>query len=405
MNWTALVVVTAFLAAGAALVATARPVTAAVEPAAISSNVMARDSDRKRRFRKFLGVALFAHGAVLLMSILQVSGCQHERPLGILGGSGNQIAQGDISTNLRQVLQEESKRRKQEKGTRHVTRESLLRVMQRDRNELGESRDAQLRNVLDDNADAAAQGGRIGLPGGKGSGSTAAGSPYGTVIGGKLWLYRLRHGGDDWDANPKALPMLLREVHKALGVEVASKQEVVTMSDLPSHGGKYMPTLLFMTGLGRVEANDRDRANLRDYLLNGGLLVADSSGGNFEQQFVGFIGRVLPDHRLRVIELDNEIYRGDDMPYQLPRGCPIYRNHGTSSARGIFDAKSGRLMVFLSPGDMGSAWASVELGRPRGAVELSFQMGTNLVAYGMLHTRDLREEKKKATEQPKEPAR
>lgn len=57
--------------------------------------------------------------------------------------------------------------------------------------------------------------------------------------------------------------------------------------------------------------------------------------------------------------------------------------------RGIF-ADDGRLMVFMSPGDMGSAWAVVSLGQKRGAVEMAFQMGTNLVAYSLWYVRDRR---------------
>ena len=85
-----------------------------------------------------------------------------------------------------------------------------------------------------------------------------------------------------------------------------------------------------------------------------------ASGGSFEKNFENFMRQVLPEHRLRVIEFDHDVYRGGQyhVPYQLPRGCPIYRDHGSSAARGIF-AKDGRLMVFLSPGDLGSAWASV----------------------------------------------
>ncbi len=186
-----------------------------------------------------------------------------------------------------------------------------------------------------------------------------------------------------------ALPTLLREVKLVLKVPVASQQETITLAELVHHRGPNMPSMLFMTGTGRIAASEQDKLNLRDYLLGGGLLVADSSGGFFETAFEQFIAQVLPGRHLRPIEFDHEVYRGRKMPYKLPRGCPIYRQHGSADARGIF-ADDGRLMVFMSPGDMGSAWAVVSLGQKRGAVEMAFQMGTNLVAYSLWYVRDRR---------------
>ena len=98
---------------------------------------------------------------------------------------------------------------------------------------------------------------------------------------------------------------------------------------------------------------------------------------------------------MRPIEFDHDVFRGDKVLYQLTHGCPIYRAHGKQSdAEGVFD-ESGRLMVFISPGDIGSAWASVALGQSRTSVERAFQMGTNLVSYSLQTVHDTREQKKK----------
>jgi hypothetical protein len=184
-------------------------------------------------------------------------------------------------------------------------------------------------------------------------------------------------------------------VQKAFpGLKVSSRQEVISLGELPKHHGASFPTLLFFTGTGAVNANDAEKKNLRDYLLAGGLVVADSSGGNFGQNFRQFIRQVYGAGRIRPIELDHEVFRGDKVLYQLSHGCPIYRAHGRQDdAEGMFDA-DGRLMVFISPGDMGSAWASVAEGQSRAGVERAFQMGTNLVAWSLNTVHDRREEKK-----------
>lgn len=339
-----------------------------------------------------MAAAFLLHLSLFAPALLQNMGCDrkaepHDRPLGIPGGSGDKIAKGTPEGQL---------------GSQAVIR---ARTVARPKPERGKntymarfSRDglmALLKSRPEDNfadniaLDSVGGTGPLGLPQGEGTGTTAAGSPWGTRVGAKLWLYRLKYSNGDWAANPRALPMLLREVNLVTRIPVSNQQETLTFSDLPHHRGAFMPSMLFMTGTGRIAVSDAERAALRDYLNSGGMLVADSSGGSFEQQFEQFIAGVLPGKRLRPIERDHEVYRGPLMPYKMPRGCPIYREHGSTDARGIF-ADDGRLMVFFSPGDLGSAWAVVDLGQKRGAVEQAFQMGTNLVTYSLMHVRDRR---------------
>lgn len=364
-----------------------------------------------RRLWTCLGAAFLLHFLLVAPSLVQIGGCRHERPLGILGGTGTSIAKGtpqgtlgatgsgdaakQVTLTARMLPEGAAGRRRAERGRdlymTRVSRDGLLQLLKsREGAEVEMSESSRLESALDSvGGGGAGDAGPLGLPQGVGSGTTAAGSPWGSRIGGKLWLYRLKYPGGDWSANPKALPALLREVNLVTNIPVSNKQETLTLSDLPHHRGPYMPSMLFMTGTGYIQASPAECANLRSYLLGGGMLVADSSGGSFERGFDQFISQVLPGRRLRVIEHDHEVYRGRHMPYKLPRGCPIYREHGSSDARGIF-AEDGRLMVFFSPGDLGSAWAVVDLGRKRGAVEQAFQLGTNLVAYSLMHVRDTR---------------
>ncbi len=339
-----------------------------------------RGLDAHARLRGYVGVGLLGHGLVIAASLWTMRGCLHERPLGIPSGSGDEIHQGRIATNLAEVQKQEL-RRQQQRRARLMSRQTLLEVLRRQSVEVRPDEAQQLASAID----------TLGLPTAIGHGQTAAGSPFGTRPGGVLWLYRLRHSGDNPDANPRALPVLLEEVRKALpGLKVSKREEVLSMSDLPRHRAQYFPTLLFITGTGRIEASREDRHNLRDYLEAGGFVVADSSGGNFEDQFKRFIRQVLPQGRLRTIELDQEVFRGPKVLYQLTGGCPVYRSHGRQDeAEGVF-GPDGRLMVFISPGDMGSAWASVAMGRSRASVERAFQMGTNLVTWSLNTVHDRR---------------
>jgi hypothetical protein len=364
------------------------------------------------RFRACMAVALLVHLLIFAPSFLNFS-CTHDRPKGLPGGSGDKIAKGTpqgaeggtgkgktkpkaqntqplkpVEFRARVLAAEKQSRKKfLERLSLDGLRQLLIAKNQR---EVRPDSAAQMQTAMDSmGATGLDAPGPRGLADGQGNGPTAAGSPFGTRIGAKLWLYRVKYSGGDWDANPKALPALLHEVKLALNLKDVGAEEVIKMSDLPKHRGDFMPSMLFMTGTGAIESTEAERKALRDYLLGGGFIVGDSSGGNFEHYFKHFIADVLPGKTFRPIEFDHDVYRGQYMHYKLAAGCPIYRDHGSNEAKAIFD-EDGRIMVFFSPGDMGSAWAVVDLGRKRGDVEASFQMGTNLVTYSLMTVQDKR---------------
>lgn len=352
---------------------------------AASGSVRASLDRSNQRLRGYVGFGMVAHGLVIGLSLWQAHGCLHERPAGAVTGAGETVVQGQIATNLQKLLEQQIVQKQQEQQRRQITRDSLLQVLREKKVEVTEDEQQERQRAVDS----------VGVPDAMTRGTSAAGSPFGTRVGGELWLYRVKHSGASWDANPKALPVLLQEVHKAFpNLKVSNRQEVITLDDLPRHKGKYFPSLLFFTGTGSVDANEQQRKNLRDYLAAGGFVVADSSGGNFEDQFKQFIRQVYGRGRIRPIEFDHEVFRGEKVLYQLSHGCPIYRTHGRQEdAEGVFD-RDGRLVVFISPGDLGSAWASVAMGRSRTSVERAFQMGTNLVSWSLNTVHDTREEKK-----------
>lgn len=356
------------------------------------------------RFWGCVSAAITLHIAIFVPSLIsQIGGCQHETPRGVVGGTGTDYPKGTPEGELNGKGAADRKGtvqartvsaaavRRPERGRDEfivrTSRDGLLALL-RKRPDVELNPDARLASLLDDvGTIGGGEAGPLGLVDGSGTGNPAAGSPYGKGRRNtKLYLYRVKYSGGDWAANYKALPALLREVQKATNVP-AGDQETITLGDLKHHRANYMPIMLYITGTGGIEATDAERANLRDYLMGGGFLMADSSGGTFEREFEKFIGQVLPGRRLRPIEFDQEVFR---CRYKMPRGCPVYREHGSSEAKGIF-ADDGRLMVFFSPGDLGSAWAVVGMGQQRGAVEFAYQMGTNLVVYALNHVYDRRQ--------------
>ena len=307
----------------------------------------------------------------LLGSMVQVRGCLRETPKGVLFGKGTRIAKGRVPV---QRKRRERQKREKRKTQDQIVRESLIKLFREEMKDLMESAAVTEASVTGD----------VGLPDGQGRGETAAGSPKGTQVGGRYYMFRIKYEGGNWDANRKGIPALMREFTKAVNVQTNPYDQAVTLSELPKHKGVYFPVLLYITGNGSVSASDKEVENLRRYLLDGGFLFADSSGGNFYDHFMALMQRVFPDKRFRVIAYDHTVFRGEYMPWLMREGCPVYRRHrGAADAMGLFIGQ--RLAVLYSGGDLGAAWAAVGWGKKRRDVELAFRMGTNIISYAMLY--------------------
>ena len=104
--------------------------------------------------------------------------------------------------------------------------------------------------------------------------------------------------------------------------------------------------LSILTGnadMGRVSS--ADMKILRDYCLNGGMLIADAGSARFHQSFTHFMRQVFPDKPLIDIADDDMLYQ---LPYSFPDGAPAFWHHGGRRALGI--KHDGRWIVFYHPG-------------------------------------------------------
>ncbi|MFP4028075.1 MAG: DUF4159 domain-containing protein [Candidatus Brocadiia bacterium] len=353
-----------------------------------ASNPVAGDDYDQHRMAglKSLVPALFF--LVMLAGALQLRGCRHETPKGILKGTGKRIAKGRVPVQRKQQKKKrkKQKQKKKRKKREKVRRESVFKLFKQEMQTAQESLEYSEASITED----------AGLPSGEGKGQTAAGSPRGTKIGGKYYFYRVKYRGGNWDANRRGIPALMRHFTKVVNVKTNKFDQPIKLSNLPKHSGKYKPVLLYMTGNGRIGVSQQEIKNLRNYLENGGFLFADSSGGNFYDHFFGLMRRVFPGKSFRTIAYDHIIFRGAYMPYSLPQGCPIYREHrGAGPAKGLF--MNDRLAVFYSGGDLGAAWATVGWGRNAiRTVELAFRMGCNIISYAFIYGGEIEEGKEES---------
>jgi len=235
-----------------------------------------------------------------------------------------------------------------------------------------------------------AKAGKLGKGGGKKGGWPEGMEDY------KIRFIRLDHGGDGWDDGMNHTDADINFLHafaKATGFDrIANKGESHSIALLDKYPDDGFPPFVYVTGnggMGRTSSNDRKI--LREYCLNGGMLIADAGSPGFDRSFRRFIGDVFPDKPLLDIADDDMIYQ---LPYGFPNGAPSFWAHGGTRAQGI--KHDGRWIVFYHPGDMNDAWKSPGYSDVTPEMrDAATNLGINLVYYAFNQWNDAVTKKRK----------
>ena len=194
----------------------------------------------------------------------------------------------------------------------------------------------------------------------------------------RLTVARLQYDGDDWYANPSALPNLIKALRARTTLDVEPQEVRLTLLDdrLWDH------PFLYLTGHGQIRFSDREVTRLREYLLQGGFLHADDNYG-LDANFRREIARVFPDRELVDVPLDHPIYR---LVYPFPQGVPKIHEHDGKPPRGYGIFIGDRLAVYYThEADLGNGWEDVGTypGDPPELHEQALRMGVNLYVYAV----------------------
>lgn len=210
---------------------------------------------------------------------------------------------------------------------------------------------------------------------GQGAGAGFAG---GTNLG-QVRFIRLEYAGGDWDQDfgIGADVNMLIEYGVRTKQKVAKQTESRTVADLKNFPIEKSPPLVYLTGQRNISLSDSEVKVLREYLLEKhGMIFGDNGGsGNFHNQFLGMMQRVLPYVRPSRIPLDDMIHR---VPFQIPF-LPYVAPHGGKDALGW--RVDGRLVCYYHPGDIGDAWTDDHSGVAPEIYEACYQLGTNVIFY------------------------
>ncbi len=215
---------------------------------------------------------------------------------------------------------------------------------------------------------------------------------YGGMFGGRgNW----QMGGTNWAVDyPLGDRTYARLLRRLTTVDVRSVEQPVNLDD----GDDIFNWPFLIVGMpGSWDLTDSQAAKLREYLLRGGFLLADSFFGTSEWSgFISSLRRVFPGRT--VIDLPDEhsvfniIYDLSDrkqisnMRSLSGRGVPYRADGYDPQWKAILD-DTGRVMIAISfNNDMGDSWQHQDNPRyPQQDAALGIQMGVNYAVYSLTH--------------------
>jgi hypothetical protein len=190
--------------------------------------------------------------------------------------------------------------------------------------------------------------------------------------------------GKHWDISPIGDAILRQQLKGLTNVNISMEPKIVRLSDFDD---MCRNPFVFMTAGGAFKLPDNEEQNLHEFLNRGGFILADDcmgvGGGNdvdaFFTCYSKLINRLYPDNPLRPIPNDHEIFH---CYFDFPAGCPELQGipHG---AHGLFEPGTGRIMTWLSSGDIHCGWVCKFWSMERNMD--SIKMGINIIVYFLSH--------------------
>jgi len=324
-----------------------------------------RTHGRDPRNRRSLYLSTITHLIVLVLIpwIMSLGGCVEAYK--VPKGSGNPV--------VAMVKMTKPKKKKKQSLSLRPNSAILYEIPDLDDSQVDQQMEEQTQATY---AASNAKSGKMGKGGGKEGGWPEGMENY------KVRFIRLEHSGAGWDDGMDesgADINFLRAFAQATGFKkIANKGESHSIALLKKYPKDGFPPFVFLTGdadMGRT--SPADIKILRDYCINGGMLIADAGSVRFHHSFMQFIRQVFPDKPLIDVADDDMLYQ---VPYTFPDGAPPFWRLGGTRALGI--KHEGRWIAFYHPGDMNGAWKSQGYTDVTPEMrEAAMNLGVNLVYY------------------------
>jgi len=202
-----------------------------------------------------------------------------------------------------------------------------------------------------------------------------------------------REGGTAWAVDyPRGDRYFARILRRLTTIDVRSVEQPVNLDD----GDDVYDWPYLVVGLpGFWELTDEQVEKLRDYLLRGGFLLADSFFGSDEWEgFEFYMRRVFPDREIVDLPSSHPLFHSVyDLtnPGQVPNWNSLrrggYRKDGDQPRwRAILDDHQRVMVAIAFNNDLGDSyqWAD-DPDYPAEGAQLGLRMGVNFAVYALTH--------------------
>jgi hypothetical protein len=205
----------------------------------------------------------------------------------------------------------------------------------------------------------------------------------GTFFFPRLMFHVKDETGDQWNIYPVADVILRKRLRQLSNVNASEDPVVVRLEDLDSVC-RY--PFVFATSEGYFDLPDVEKKNLREFLMRGGFVYADDcvlgkTGDRFFQDYRKMIDRLFESEGMKMERVpdDHEI---NHCYFDFPKGAPFLQgvNHG---AWALFEKGTGRIMTYLTPGDLHCGWTCMWCSKDMS--DACLRMGVNVIIYYLTH--------------------
>ncbi len=189
-------------------------------------------------------------------------------------------------------------------------------------------------------------------------------------------IARLKYqGGGDWYSNPTSLPNLFNRLKKDLKANICPKEETVELLDAKL----FEYPILYLTGHGKIHFSDEERKELKKYLYQGGLLIADDNYG-LDASFRQEIKEIWKDNKLYELGKTHPVFSAH---YVMKKGMPkVHEHDGKRPQLLAIDVDGRPSLLYSYEADLGDGWENQDVHNvPEATRELALKMGVNIVAW------------------------
>ena len=196
----------------------------------------------------------------------------------------------------------------------------------------------------------------------------------------------------DWPASDRNFIFQLR---KQTNIRISTEEKVVDINS----GELFRYPFGYMLDVSRLELNNAEARNLREYLTRGGfILVDDFHGKGAWKRFYTQLKKIFPEREPEDIPMSHPLfhcfYRINELA-QIPGAGSARRGRTYERASdggrhvqclGIYDDNRRIMMMINFNTDWGDAWEhAADSFYPRKYSDMAFKMGINAVVYSLTH--------------------